>query len=125
VLPRDDPAREPVGLETLSDARWIAGVAGTQFDAVLEAVCRSAGFAPRIAHRADDASLLQALVGSGLGIALLPALACTDSEGVRFAEIEPPPPRRHVSALVRRGAARRPALGATLDALRRRSPDAG
>jgi DNA-binding transcriptional LysR family regulator len=125
VLPGEDPAREPVALETLGDARWIAGVAGTQFDAVLEAVCRSAGFAPRIAHRADDASLLQTLVGSGLGIALLPALACTDSEGVRFAEIEPPPPRRHVAALVRRGAARRPALAATLDALRRRSPDAG
>jgi DNA-binding transcriptional LysR family regulator len=125
VLPTEDPAREPVALETLSDAPWIAGVAGTQFDAVLEAVCRSAGFAPRIAHRADDASLLQALVGSGLGIALLPALACTDSEGVRFAEIEPPPPRRHVSALVRRGAARRPALAATLDALRGRAPDAG
>ena len=125
VLPTEAPAREPVALETLSDAPWIAGVAGTQFDAVLEAVCRSAGFAPRIAHRADDASLLQALVGSGLGIALLPALACTDSEGVRFAEIEPPPPRRHVSALVRRGAARRPALAATLDALRGRAPDAG
>jgi DNA-binding transcriptional LysR family regulator len=122
VLPREHPAHEPVALETLSDARWIAGFAGTQFDAVLERACRSAGFTPHIVHRADDAPLLQTLVGSGLGVGLLPALACSGSEDVRFAEVAPPPPRRHVSALVRRGAARRPALAAALDALRHRSP---
>jgi DNA-binding transcriptional LysR family regulator len=68
------------------------------------------------------------MVGSGLGIGLLPALACSGSEDVRFAEVLPAPPRRHLSALVRRGAARRSALGAALDALRRvpvtaRSPE--
>jgi DNA-binding transcriptional LysR family regulator len=121
VLPREDPAREPVLLETLSDASWVAGLAGTQFDAVLEEACRSAGFAPHIVHRADDAKLLQTLVASGLGVALLPELACSASENVRFAEVIPTPPRRHVSALVRRGSARRPALAAALDALRRAS----
>jgi DNA-binding transcriptional LysR family regulator len=121
VLPREDPAREPVLLETLSDASWVAGLAGTQFDAVLEEACRSAGFAPHIVHRADDAKLLQTLVASGLGVALLPELACSASENVRFAEVVPSPPRRHVSALVRRGSARRPALAAALDALRRAS----
>src|SRR5919109_853986 len=120
VLPREDPAREPVPLATLSEAPWIAGFAGTQFDAVLEQACRSAGFTPRVVHRADDAPLLQTLVGSGLGIGLLPALACSGSGEVRYAEVSPPPPRRHVSALVRRGAPRRPALAAALDALRRR-----
>jgi DNA-binding transcriptional LysR family regulator len=120
VLPREDPAREPVPLATLSEAPWIAGFAGTQFDAVLEQACRSAGFTPRVVHRADDAPLLQTLVGPGLGIGLLPALACSGSGEVRYAEVSPPPPRRHVSALVRRGAARRPALAAALDALRRR-----
>jgi DNA-binding transcriptional LysR family regulator len=117
VLPRDDLAPEPVVLETLSDARWIAGLAGTQFDAVLAAACRSAGFAPHIAHRADDASLLQSLVGSGLGVGLLPPLACSGDGDVRLVHVVPPPPRRHVIALVRRGAARRPAFAAALDAL--------
>jgi DNA-binding transcriptional LysR family regulator len=121
VLPREDPAREPVLLETLSDASWVAGLAGTQFDAVLEEACRSAGFAPHIVHRADDAKLLQTLVASGLGVALLPELAYSASENVRFAEVIPSPPRRHVSALVRRGSARRPALAAALNALRRAS----
>ena len=53
----------------------------------------------------------------GLGVGLLPALVCTDAEGVRYVEASPPPPARLVSALVRRGAARRPALAAVLEAL--------
>jgi DNA-binding transcriptional LysR family regulator len=124
VLPKEDPASEPVALASLSEASWIAGFAGTQFDAVLDHSCRSAGFTPRVVHRADDATLLQSLVASGFGVGLLPALACFGSETVRYAEVSPPPPRRHVSALVRRGAARRPALAAALDALRRRSHNA-
>jgi DNA-binding transcriptional LysR family regulator len=120
VLPAGHPAVEPVELDTLRDARWIAGLAGTQFGAALDYACRAAGFSPRIVHRADDALLFQALVASGLGIGLLPALACSGSSGVRFARTAPPPPSRHVSALVRRGGASRPALAAALEALLRR-----
>jgi DNA-binding transcriptional LysR family regulator len=72
-------------------------------------------------HRADDARLIETLVQGGLGIALLPALARTGSEAVRFAEATPAPPRRHVTALVRSGAARRPSLAAVLEALMRRA----
>ena len=121
VLPRDDAIPEPVPLHSMRDAGWIAGFAATQFEAVLEGACRSAGFTPRIVHRADDATLMHCLVRAGLGIGLLPALACSPSENVRFARLAPPSPRRHVSALVRRGAARRPALAAALDALARRA----
>jgi DNA-binding transcriptional LysR family regulator len=119
VLPAGRPADAPVPLEALAGAPWIAGLTGTQFAAALEHACRAAGFAPRVVHRADDATLVHALVRSGLGIALLPALACTHRDGVRFAEAVPAPPLRRVSALVRRGAAGRPALAEALDALRR------
>jgi DNA-binding transcriptional LysR family regulator len=121
VLPKHHPAREPVDLTTLREAAWIAGVTGTQFGVVLEQTCRSAGFSPRIVHRADDAAMHRALVAAGLGIGLLPAIACTGPERVRFAKVAAEVPRRHVSAFVRRGAAQRPALAAMLDALRRRS----
>jgi DNA-binding transcriptional LysR family regulator len=121
VLPDGHWAREPVDLTALRDAAWIAGVAGTQFAAVLERTCRAAGFKPRIVHRADDAALHRALAEAGLGIGLLPALACNGPERVRFAKVATPAPRRHVSAFVRRGAARRPALAAVLDALSRRA----
>jgi DNA-binding transcriptional LysR family regulator len=121
VLPKDHPAREPVDLTTLREAAWIAGVTGTQFGVVLEQTCRSAGFSPRILHRADDAALHRSLAEAGLGIGLLPAMACNGPEEVRFAMVAGDSPRRHLSAFVRRGAARRPALAATLDALRRRA----
>jgi DNA-binding transcriptional LysR family regulator len=117
VLPRGHPAREPVELSALRDSSWISGLAGTQFATVLQHACGAAGFSPRIVHRADDAVLQHALAAAGLGVGLLPALACLESEDVRFARLAPPAPRRHVSALLRRGAARRPALAATLDAL--------
>lgn len=117
--PRDE-RRAAVRLETLRDEPWIGGLAGTQFAAAVEAACRAAGFAPRIVHRADEAFLLESLAGAGLGVAFLPALARSDAEEVRYATATPAPPRRIVSALVRRGASGRPALGAVLDALRRR-----
>jgi DNA-binding transcriptional LysR family regulator len=125
VLPKQRRRREPVALESLADAAWIGGLAGTQFAAAVEQACRSAGFIPRIVHRADEAFLFQALVAAGLGVGLLPALACTRSPEVDFATVRPAPPRRRVSALVRRGAARRPALRAVLDALRALSEATG
>jgi DNA-binding transcriptional LysR family regulator len=122
VLPENHPAREPVDLSDFADAPWIGGLPGTQFPFALELACRAAGFTPRFEHFADDMGLYQALAGAGLGVGLLPALACTGTQGVRFATVTPAPPRRHVSALVRRGAARRPALAATLDALLAQRP---
>ena len=122
VLPREGEAvAEPVALDSLADAPWIAGLAGTQFAAALDGACRKAGFTPRIVHRADDARLVETLVESGLGVGLLPALARTGSDAVRFAAATPAPPRRHVSALVRSGAARRPSLAAVLEALMRQA----
>jgi DNA-binding transcriptional LysR family regulator len=118
VLPIDHPAREPVALASLSDEPWVAGLAGTQFATMIEQVCRRAGFSARVVHRADDSVLHKALVAAGLGVGMLPEMACGDSDHVRFARIAPPEPGRHLSALLRRGSARRPALAAILDALR-------
>ena len=52
----------------------------------------------------------------------LPALACEPASGVRYLDVTPSPPRRHVWALARRGATRRPALAAALSALREVRP---
>jgi DNA-binding transcriptional LysR family regulator len=111
------PAEETVLLADLAGAAWISGVAGTQYVGAVEQACRAAGFAPRVAHRADDATLILGLVAAGLGVGLVPELACTPYAGVAYARGDPAPPRRHVSALLRRGAAQRPALAALLDRL--------
>jgi DNA-binding transcriptional LysR family regulator len=120
-LPPGNTVREPVPLETFADAPWIGGLAGTQYASAIEQACRAAGFVPRLAHRADEALLLQTLMATGLGVGLMPALACLESPEVRYVEVTPAPPRRQVSALVRRGAARRPSLEAVLEALRHRA----
>ena len=124
VLPDDHPGGDPVDLATLADAAWIGGLAGTQYAVAMDRACRAAGFAPRFVHTADEASVHHALASAGLGVGLLPALACPVAAGVRYASAVPAPPRRHVSALVRRGAERRPAVAAALEALRRAADQA-
>jgi DNA-binding transcriptional LysR family regulator len=120
-LPRGNTLAEPVPLETFAEAPWIGGLAGTQYASAVEQACRSAGFSPRVVHRADEALLLQSLMAAGVGVGLMPALARLELPEVRYVEVTPAPPRRQVSALVRRGAARRPALEAVLEALRHRA----
>ncbi|MBO9531507.1 MAG: LysR family transcriptional regulator, partial [Solirubrobacteraceae bacterium] len=106
------PAHDTVALADLRDAGWISGIAGTQYVGAVEQACRAAGFAPRIAHRADDATLILGLVAAGVGVGLVPELACVEYPGVAYARAVPEPPLRHISALLRRGAAQRPALAA-------------
>ena len=117
VLPAGHAGGETVALATLAREPWIGGLAGTQYAVALDRACRAAGFAPRFAHTADEASVHHAIAAAGLGVGLLPALACRGAPGVRYARAVPEPPRRHVAALVRRGAERRPAVAAVLDAL--------
>jgi DNA-binding transcriptional LysR family regulator len=118
ALPDRDRAADPVDLSTLADRPWITGLAGTQFAAAIEQTWRAAGFTPAVVHRADDATLHHRIVETGLGVGLLPALACTDRPGLRYVRARPAPPDRHVTALVRHGAGARPAIAATLAALR-------
>src|SRR3954447_21399209 len=113
VLPPDSPAASP---GDLAGASWIGGLPGTQFATMVERVGRDAGFTPRIVHRADDATLHLALVEAGLGVGGLPALACPPGRDLRYVPLAQP--RRHVTALARRGAARRPAVAAVLQAMR-------
>lgn len=118
LLPADHPAADPVDLSTLADESWVGVQLGSQFDAAMSRTCRAAGFAPRIVHRAGEAAVHQALVAAGLGVGLLPALALeAPPTGLRLVHALPTPPRRHISALVRRGARRRPVITAALLAL--------
>jgi DNA-binding transcriptional LysR family regulator len=113
-----DPSPHPLDLTDFREADWVTGLPGSQYASALERAAAAAGFAARVAHRADEAFVVQTLVAAGLGVALLPALACTPVPGVHYAAARPAPPSRHIVALVRRGAARRPALAALLALLR-------
>ena len=65
------PLTEPfVALSATSDSREIS-----------DRLCGEAGFSPAIAFEADDVAAVRALVGAGLGIAILPALHRPSASG--------------------------------------------
>lgn len=82
VLPARHPlaARDTVDLGDLAGERWIAGCPRCRGH-LLE-LCDVAGFTPRIAVETDNFVAVEELVASGLGVAVLPALA-VQSAGAR------------------------------------------
>lgn len=104
------------------DAPWIGGCEHVR--ASLIELCATAGFAPRITCSTDDIATKQALVASGLGVAVLPRLALASHRhpGVEVTEIpgaaqrihaatygeppDPPPTAAVLAALVAESAER-------------------
>jgi LysR family transcriptional regulator, benzoate and cis,cis-muconate-responsive activator of ben and cat genes len=79
AVPEGDPlaALDAVRLEQLADARWvmIPQSARSPYWAYVVRVCASAGFTPRVAEEASALDSVVALVGTGAGVALVPAAA--------------------------------------------------
>jgi molybdate transport repressor ModE-like protein len=73
VLPQDHPcARRPVvPIEALVDEVWIGGTGFGCLDS-LRTVCGAAGFEPEIVMSSNRYPTTMALVGAGIGIALVP-----------------------------------------------------
>lgn len=107
-----------VALTALRDDEWVTGLPGTPFGLVVHRVCRHAGFEPRIVHRASEFGVQEALVASGIAVALLPELGRDVAvDDVAFVALERPAPTRHVFAVLRRGTELRPTVSATTAAL--------
>ena len=58
---------------------WVAGPPGSATRSVLDRLAQAAGIRPRIAHEALEFPAVLALVGAGLGVALVPRLALPDA----------------------------------------------
>ncbi|SEG84695.1 DNA-binding transcriptional regulator, LysR family [Thermomonospora echinospora] len=104
-----------VRLADLAGQTWASGCQRCRGHLVR--ACRAAGFEPKIAFATDDHIAVQRLVGRGLAVTALPALAFTlhREPGVAVlaaAELG----RRHITALVPDGP-RPPAVAALLDEL--------
>ena len=78
VLPANHPlaARKAVRLERPGGRAWVGGCGGGVCSAMLVDACADAGFQPNIAFESDDHNVLVGLVAAGVGVALLPELAC-------------------------------------------------
>ncbi len=110
----------PVALAELAGCSWVASGSDTDFGRTLWAVCRSAGFDPRITHQVDEQATAMAMVAAGLGVTLVADLGLPlRPEGVDIFAFRQPILRR-VVALRRTATCARPSeqafLRAALDA---------
>lgn len=66
----------------LSDAAnesFVSLKPGNSFRLLTDSLCRRAGFEPKVVFEGDEVVTVRGLVGAGLGVALLPALAWQDA----------------------------------------------
>ena len=99
----DLPHGDRIPVRALRDATWIATREGTAGERCLLQLCATGGFMPRIAYRSNDFDVVRGLVRSGLGVALVPALATSHDGDIRRLRPRDHTPRRRVLALVRAG----------------------
>lgn len=121
LVPADHPlaSQRSVPLRQTADEPWILDRPGRPHHQLVLTACAAAGFTPTIAHEAAEWDTGAALVGAGLGVALVPRLARIPS-GYATARVPlrgDPAPARHILTSVRRGSRGHPAIATALDAL--------
>ncbi|MFI8927638.1 LysR family transcriptional regulator [Streptomyces sp. NPDC053474] len=122
ALPEGHPLARERGLRLadLADEPWIFGGSGPWSD-ITRAACEAAGFVPERAHSAAGWTAILAMVGAGMGVALVPRMAgAAGCGGVVTRGLGAERPYRHVVAATRRGAP--PAVTHVLTALRAAAP---
>ncbi|HEY8457317.1 MAG TPA: LysR family transcriptional regulator [Actinopolymorphaceae bacterium] len=118
ALPATHPlaGRKSVRLAELASEPWVSWPHGSLCFGWLAQTLRSLGSEPRIVHTANEHATQLALVSAGLGIALMPRLGRSPiPRNVRIVPLQPAL-RRHVYALWRADADRRPAIRAAVSA---------
>jgi DNA-binding transcriptional LysR family regulator len=121
LVPAGHPlaGRPFVSLAEIAGERWIHGW-GDVGD-VIDMLAALSGFRPQVACRSSDYRFMSALVGAGVGVALVPSLALTGSPLVRDVGITPQP-TRYIGAWLPRRHQPNPAAERLLAALRARAP---
>ena len=125
ILPRDHrlAGRTRLSPPVLVDVGWIATPEGTICRQWLTRMYDGTGRAPRIAHVSMEFESHLALVGAGLGIALVPRLGRGRlGDDVVAVAAHRPTPTREISVVHRASMAESPAVRAVVDALGRPSP---
>ena len=121
LVPASHPLanRRSVLLRQAADEPWILDRPGRAYHQLVLTACAAAGFTPAIAHEASEWETGAALVGEGLGVALVPRLARLPP-GYPVARVPlrgNPTPARHILTGVRRGSRNQHAIAVALDAL--------
>ncbi|MFF5031417.1 LysR family transcriptional regulator [Nocardia salmonicida] len=117
VVAPDHPlaGRSSVRPEELADETWVSVRGGFPVDDVLESIATVTGVRPRIAQRLNEFRVIETLVASGYGVALMPRYAVAHPDlsvlplaGVRAARV--------YEIITRPQAHRSPAIATVLDA---------
>jgi len=120
ALPADHrlARRSRLSLSDLAGEAWVQPTAGCPCSAMVVNACASAGFEPRVAFESDDYLMIQGLVATGVGVALIPDLAlATARDDIVIRSLGRGSPVRRVFAATLPGAHRSPATAAMLDVL--------
>lgn len=117
AVPRDHAAQDGVALSELARESFVAPDPHIGCGEMTRRACAEAGFAPRIVARSSDCQVLLNLVGSSVGVSLIPRLAAIHvPESVRL--IQPAQAlTRSIHAISRRSGHRSPAVRLVLEAL--------
>jgi DNA-binding transcriptional LysR family regulator len=128
IMPADHrlAGRTRLSPRDLLDEAWVATPEGSICRQWLTRMYDGTGRAPRIAHVAMEFDSHLALVGAGLGIALVPRLGRSPlSSDVVAVAAHRPTPTREVTVLHRASMVESPAVRAVVAALRSRRPVSG
>ena len=108
-----------IALEDLADDAWVQTSEASACARHVVRICRAAGFEPRVSFESDDYLTVQGLVAAGVGVALIPQLALsqTVSYDIAVRELHPSGPVRHVVAATPGSGVSLPAAAAMLDIL--------
>lgn len=122
AVPRDhalaDPS-VPVALESLLSESWIVTPETERSRYGTDRLLAEVGGLPSAAWEFEGLGTVLSLVSRGIGIAAVPALAMVGGPaGLVYRGLPDSAPERHVYAVVRSAAVRRPAVQVTLTALR-------
>ncbi|MBT2387304.1 LysR family transcriptional regulator [Streptomyces sp. ISL-11] len=120
AMPADHPLadRREVDLEDFADDDWVSWPRGEFCHDWLMLTLRGKGIEPRISHMAEEHHTQLALIAAGLGVAVAPRLGRGPvPDGVRVVPVRHTM-HRHVYAIWRTDADRRPSIRAAVEALR-------
>jgi DNA-binding transcriptional LysR family regulator len=112
-------SRKSVLLREAAHEPWIMDRPGRPHHSLVLTACAAAGFTPSIAHQSTEWDTGAALVGAGLGVALIPRLARipTGDRIVRVPLRGDPTPARRIVTAVQSGSRGQPAIATALTAL--------
>jgi len=104
VLPAGHPVTHPISLADLADEDWISGGLTVPNRVCLDTLTAEAGFRPRVRYETADYNVVLALIGVGLGIALVPAtvLGGIDRQRLAVRELRGIGPVREICLVHRR-----------------------